>query len=310
MTRSARRLLALSLAVTASVGLPSASTAAPQANPTPASPATAIPASTSTAASPAVELLPARARPGDAVLVSVRAAEGSPRPEGALAGAPLLFSPAPGGWRAVGALPIEAEPGTLSVEVRVGGAPAAAALAVVPGNFPERRLRVSDRFVKPPPPDVQARIEADQAAFVRAFAQPATPALFAGRFAWPRADEVTARYGERRTFNGKKPSRHYGLDLAGGLGAPVAAANGGRVVLVRDCWASGLSVMVFHGAGLFTTYFHLSRARVAEGDAVARGDLLGEVGQSGRVTGPHLHWGVKVGERYVDPESVLRLPLE
>jgi murein DD-endopeptidase MepM/ murein hydrolase activator NlpD len=253
-----------------------------------------------------VELTPPRARPGDAFLVTVRG-EGL-APSGQAAGQGLAFYAVAGGWQAVGALPIETGPGTLALRLERGGVPLEAGLQVSKGQFPEKRLTVASRFVKPPPAAVKRRIEADQAAFDRAFAQGPSPLRFTGPFALPREDELNARYGEKRTFNRKKASRHYGLDIGGDLGAPVAAANGGRVVLVRDCWASGQSVMIWHGGGLFSTYFHLSGFAVKEGDEVARGQLIGKVGKSGRVTGPHLHWGVKVGERYVDPESILRLP--
>ena len=87
------------------------------------------------------------------------------------------------------------------------------------------------------------------------------------------------------------------------------AANDGRVTMVRDAWASGLSVVVFHGAGLHSVYFHLSKALVKEGDPVKRGQRIGRVGASGRSTGPHLHWGIRVGDLYVDPEALLRLDL-
>ncbi len=119
---------------------------------------------------------------------------------------------------------------------------------------------------------------------------------------------MSARYGEKRTFNGVKPSQHYGLDLAGAAGQPVKASNAGRVVLVRDCFYSGLTVVLWHGAGLYTTYLHLSKALVGEGDRAARGEEVGKVGASGRVAGAHLHWGTKVNGLYVDPESVMRLP--
>jgi murein DD-endopeptidase MepM/ murein hydrolase activator NlpD len=196
----------------------------------------------------------------------------------------------------------------MPVRLSAGGEPLEASLEVLPAEFPEKQLRVSRRFVERPPPRVQRRIEADRLAFERAFAQEPAAPLFEGRFAWPRRDVVNAGFGEVRTFNGKKESRHYGLDIGGDMGAPVAAAQAGRVALVRHCWASGLSVVLFHGAGLYSTYFHLSRAEVQAGQEVARGQVIGRVGKSGRVTGPHLHWGVKVGDRYVDPESVLRLP--
>ncbi len=258
-------------------------------------------------ADPAIEIAPAQARPGDAFLVTVHGAEA---PRGEAAGRELAFFRAPGGWRAVGALPVEADPGPLPVSLDAGGGRLEASLDVLAADFPEKRLHVSERFIRRPPPKVRRRIEADQRAFVRAFAQEPSPPLFSGRFALPREDAFSAGFGERRTFNERKESRHYGLDIGGKMGAPVAAAQAGRVALVRDCWASGLSVVLWHGAGLYSTYFHLSRARVKAGDLVARGQLIGQVGRSGRVTGPHLHWGVKVSGLWVNPESVLRLPFD
>jgi len=262
----------------------------------------------SAAAEPTVVLSPPRARPGDAFLVEVRGAAAPV--EGELLGHRLQFFAVSGGWRAVAALPIEAAAGRQPLGLQSGGEPVPGAVEVTAADFPEKRLKVAARFVARQPPRVRRRVAEDQRAFVRAYDQPASPPLFAGPFLLPRQDELNARYGERRTFNGKKPSRHYGLDIGGEVGAPVAAAQGGRVVLVRDCWGSGLSVVLFHGAGMFSSYFHLSRASVKEGAEVARGQLIGQVGRSGRVTGPHLHWGVKVGELHVDPESVLRLPFD
>lgn len=260
------------------------------------------------AAGPTVTLAPERARPGDAFLVDVRGAPGAV--EGEVAGHALQFFAVAGGWRAVAALPIETGPGPLAIALRSGGEVLPAAVEVLAAEFPEKRLTVAARFTAPQPPEVRARIERDQKAFTLAYAQEPSPPLFTGRFQLPRDDELNARYGERRTFNGKKSSRHYGLDLGGDLGAPVAAAQAGRVVLVRDCWGSGLSVVLFHGAGLFSSYFHLSKVMVKEGARVERGQPLGKVGKSGRVTGPHLHFGVKVGDLHVDPESVLRLPFD
>jgi murein DD-endopeptidase MepM/ murein hydrolase activator NlpD len=258
-------------------------------------------------AAPRVELVPPRARPGDAFVVRVRHA--SAPPAATVAGRQLSFFAVAGGFAALAGLPLETAAGPLVVEVTTGARTAAAELEVVPTAFPHRELQVEQRFVEPPAPEVQARIEEDRAAFARAFAQPPSPPLFASRFAWPRRSRVTAGYGEQRTLNATKPSQHYGLDLAGKVGAPVQAANAGEVVLVRDCWASGRTVILWHGAGVYTTYFHLARALVRPGQRVQRGQRIGRVGSTGRVSGPHLHWGVRVGDLYVDPASVLRLPL-
>ena len=275
----------------------------------------AVPASPA-APAPRLELVPARAGPGDAFLVVARGA--AEAPAGAVAGRPLQFFPVPGGFAAVAGLPVETPAGPLAIRVTLPGRPPAeqpppatleAQLEVTPSRFPHRELRVDRRFVEPPSPELERRLEEDRAAFARAFAQPAAPPLFRARFAWPRRARVAAGFGEQRTLNGVKPSQHYGLDLAGAVGAPVAAANAGRVVLVRDCFAAGRAVVLWHGAGLYTTYFHLSRTLVAEGARVERGQRIGLVGRTGRASGPHLHWGTRVGELYVDPRSVLRLPL-
>ena len=229
-------------------------------------------------------------------------------PEAKVAGRPVRFFAVPGGFLGLAPLPIDLEPGPLEVEGRAGpdGPLLRARAEVVPPGFPETRLTVAPRFVTPSPAQ-RRRMEADQAAFDAAFAVPFGPPAFAAPFAPPREDEVTAPYGQRRVFNGRQQGQHHGVDVAGAVGDPVLASNDGRVVLARDCYASGRSVVVSHGAGLFTVYFHLSRMDVRAGDAVRRGQAIGRVGKTGRVTGPHLHFGVKVAGLYVDPDSVYRL---
>ena len=115
-------------------------------------------------------------------------------------------------------------------------------------------------------------------------------------------------FGARRVFNGKTRSRHAGLDVAAPAGAPVVAAAGGRVALAGNFYFSGGSVVLDHGEGLFTMYFHLSRLDVKEGETVAAGQLLGAVGATGRATGPHLHWAARLGSARIDPAALLALP--
>ena len=268
-------------------------------------------------------MAPPRARPGDALLVTVlgvpttvsaavsgnlSSGTASATASGTASIRRLHFFPTPSGVQAIAALPIELEPGTLSIEVRLPGRPdpLRATVEVVDPAFPETKLSVEPKFIAPSP-DQRKRMEEDQTAFREAFGRPFEPPLFAGPFGRPRDAATTGQYGERRTFNGKKQSQHYGTDLAGAVGEPVQATNDGVVVLVRDCFASGKSIAVSHGAGLFSVYFHLSGFDVRHGDRVRRGQPIGKVGQTGRVTGPHLHFGVKVGDLYVDPESVYRL---
>lgn len=251
-----------------------------------------------------VALAPAAARPGDAVLVTVEGAGEAPR--GTLAGRPLTFWKDGAAWRALGALPIETPVGDVPAVVEAGGARAEAALAVVAPGFASATLTVAPGFVEPDPA-VERRIAADRAAFTTALDRPFAPPLFRRSFALPRATRGNGRYGDQRVFNGKQASVHYGLDLRGKRGDPVAAAADGTVVLVRDAYMSGKTVVLWHGAGLYTLYFHLDRILVRDGQQVARGKRIGTVGSTGRSTGPHLHWGVKVDGLYVDPDSVLAI---
>jgi murein DD-endopeptidase MepM/ murein hydrolase activator NlpD len=113
----------------------------------------------------------------------------------------------------------------------------------------------------------------------------------------------------RRIFNGKLRSRHLGVDFSGQRGDSVVATNRGVVAFVGDLYFSGTTVFLDHGAGLQTVYLHLSRVLVAPGDTVSAGQLIGAVGASGRVTGPHLHWSASYGSVAVDPLGLLELDL-
>jgi murein DD-endopeptidase MepM/ murein hydrolase activator NlpD len=170
-------------------------------------------------------------------------------------------------------------------------------------------LRVDARFGQAPDSALAARI-ADEAARALAVARRAhdTPRLWRAAFVRPREARVTSGFGSGRTFNGAVQTRHTGVDYAGAVGAPVRAANRGVVALVDTFHLAGRAVYVDHGAGVVTGYFHLSRALVAVGDTVRRGQPIGRVGATGRVTGPHLHWMARYGAVTVDPRGLLALP--
>lgn len=261
-------------------------------------------------AQPSLSVQPGTAKPGDPVLVTVRGAEGMP--SGTLAGRPLHFFEASGAWLALTGLSVEQALGSVEVKV-TAPRPAqgkalelAGGLDVVEPGYPERQLQVAGKYVKPPA-SVKARMAEDRAAFAAAFSQPFAAPTFSENFAWPRQDRITAPYGDRRSFNGKLQSQHFGVDIDGDTGDTISAANAGTVVMARDCYSSGNTVIVHHGAGLYTTYFHMSRIDVKPGAKVLQGQQLGLVGKTGRVTGPHLHWGVKVDGLWVDGLSLLKL---
>jgi hypothetical protein len=224
-------------------------------------------------------------------------------PSGTLAGRPLQFWEAgPGRWLALAPLPIETAPGPAAVELTADGLPVGASLEVRPPEFRSATLTVPPKFLEPPP-SARKRMALDQAAFDAVWAHAFGPPLFDGAMRRPLPGvEISSWYGDQRRYNGKLEGTHYGLDLAGKAGAPVEAAADGEVVLARDCYMTGLTIVLWHGPALFTVYFHQSKLEVKVGDRVAQGQVIGRVGSTGRSTGAHLHWGIKVGGLYVNPE--------
>lgn len=142
-----------------------------------------------------------------------------------------------------------------------------------------------------PPPEVQQRIEDDQRRVGQARTFDSDLDAFAGKFVWPVSSQVTGVYGASRVLNGVPRQPHFGIDLAAGEGTPVRAAAAGIVRLAeRDLYYTGGTIILDHGHGLTTTYLHLSKLDVTEGETVKQGAVIGRVGHTGRATGPHLCW--------------------
>ena len=178
---------------------------------------------------------------------------------------------------------------------------------VASGRFPSQTLQVDPAYVEPPPEE-RERIQREREKIARLWSAPATPRRWSGPFRLPVKAPLRANFGARRLFNGKPRSSHNGVDLAAASGAPVTAPAQSAVVLAEDLYFSGGTVILDHGGGLFTTYFHLSRIDVKPGDRIGLGDSLGAVGATGRATGPHLHWGARVHGARVNPLDLLKLP--
>lgn len=179
-------------------------------------------------------------------------------------------------------------------------------LRVSPGAFPSQTLRVARRFTSPSPEDIK-RIQAEQGLLSRIYGSYIPEWLGRKGFVMPITGRITGPFGERRVFNGKTVSRHRGVDIASPRGSPVRACNRGKVVLARDLFFSGNTVIIDHGIGLFSIYCHLSETVAREGSIIDTGTVFGYVGSTGRSTGPHLHWGLRLVDEYVDPLSVMRL---
>lgn len=250
-----------------------------------------------------VTVEPKVVRPGAPVLVTVTGSDAMPK--GKANGAALEFFPARKGYQAVFAIPLDAKAETISIEVNSAVQPAS--VQVLAATFPEAKLVVEDEMANPGKEE-RAQIDADNAAILRAVAKAKGEPQFIRAFKKPPG-AVTSSFGEWRTFNDGHRSQHLGLDLAARPNTKVKAVNAGTVVLVRDCFLAGKVVVIAHGAGIATAYYHLSETSVAEGATVAQGADLGLAGKTGRATGPHLHISVRVPGGLVDPAGFFKLSL-
>ena len=255
------------------------------------------------AADPKVTVAPKIAHPGDAVLVTVSGAKDMPK--GTANGAALEFYPAKAGYQALIAIPLDAKAEPISVEIQSAKLPVS--VAVKEKKFPETDVIVEDELANPPKAD-RDRIDADNAAIIAAVGKGKGTPQFTRTFKRPPG-EVTSTFGEWRTFNDGHRSQHLGTDLFATEASPVKAVNAGTVTLVRDTFLAGNVVVVAHGGGMATAYYHLSKATVAEGDVITQGTEIGLAGHTGRATGPHLHISVRVPGGWVDPVTFFKLAI-
>ncbi len=213
-------------------------------------------------------------------------------------------------WQAIVGIDLDVKPGTYAVTVETGaGANRARAsynLVVKPRVFRTRRLTVDEAFVTPPPSE-QERIDRETALLAGVWSTPAAERLWTDPFVRPVPQEANSAFGTRSIFNGKPRTAHGGADFLSPAGTPIHAPSAGRIVVARNLYFSGNTVVIDHGLGLFSMLAHLSVIEVHEGDRVTTGQLLGRVGATGRVTGPHLHWAIRASGARVDPLSLLAL---
>jgi murein DD-endopeptidase MepM/ murein hydrolase activator NlpD len=207
-------------------------------------------------------------------------------------------------WEALVGIDLDVRPGTYPVSVTAGDARARYDLLVAPRTFRTRRLTVDEAFVTPPTSE-QARIDREAALLAETWKAPAGERLWSGPFVRPVAEPANSAFGTRSVFNGKPRNAHGGADFLSPAGTPIHAPNGGRIVVARPLYFSGNTVIIDHGLGLFSMLAHLSAIDVHEGERIGTGQVVGKVGATGRVTGPHLHWTVRAADARVDPLSLL-----
>jgi murein DD-endopeptidase MepM/ murein hydrolase activator NlpD len=171
-------------------------------------------------------------------------------------------------------------------------------------KFPTRALAVDEKFVNPPA-DEKIRIEEESKRVKAIMASVTREKLWHGAFRVPVPGEVISTFGKRNIYNNQPRSPHTGTDFRSAVGTPIRAPNAGRIVLAENLYYSGNTLIIDHGYGLYSYLGHLSRFSAKEGDMVKAGDVIGKVGATGRVTGPHLHWSVRLVTTQVDPMSLV-----
>ena len=223
----------------------------------------------------------------------------------------VLFPAEDGSYFALLGVDLEQRPGPLDLLLSgrsVGGESwtRQVTIEVKPKEFPRETLSVSAAFDQIDRATLK-RIEKEQAQLDRLWKIQSPNRLWDGPFVAPVSGGITSPFGLSRVINGSARSPHGGVDLKASLGSDVVAANSGRVVVRDEFFFSGKSLVLDHGGGLYTMYFHLSEYRAEKNAQVRRGEVIGLAGMTGRVTGPHLHWGARLSGARVDPGELLEM---
>jgi len=212
-------------------------------------------------------------------------------------------------WRALIGIDLDQKPGAYTL-VAASAAPhalqATREIVVAARQFRQRVLKVAPGYVNPPP-DLLARIRSEAEFMSEVYKHSSLEPQWQQGLIRPVNEPANSSFGTRSVFNGEPRSPHAGTDFLSGAGTPIRAPAGGQVVAARELYFTGNTVIIDHGLGVFSMLAHLSRIDVQEGQTIDSGALVGLVGATGRVTGPHLHWALRTGPARVDPLSALAL---
>jgi murein DD-endopeptidase MepM/ murein hydrolase activator NlpD len=222
-----------------------------------------------------------------------------------------LFPGEDGSYRAFLGFDLEQRPGPLKIRLRGRSADGKdwtkeTTVYVKAKEFPRETISVPPAFDQLDRATLK-RIEKERAELDRLWKIHSPRRLWDGRFVAPVPGTINSPFGFRRVINGLARAPHTGVDLKAALGSEVVAANHGRVVFQDDLFFSGNSLVLDHGGGLYTTYFHLSEFRAQKDSEVRKGDVIGLAGMTGRVTGPHLHWAARLNGARIDPMELLAI---
>lgn len=244
----------------------------------------------------------ARVVPGGVAVIALGAS--ATRPTALFGAVPVLVAGDAQGWSAVVGIALSAAPGAQRLRVTRGAATDEIEFQVEPHQYAEQQLKVAPKHVELSKKDLarHERERAHQAKVIATWSEPAPASL---KMRPPIDGPRSSSFGLRRVFNHQPRNPHSGMDIAAPVGTPIGSPAPGRVIDTGDYFFNGRTVWIDHGAGWLSMMCHLSEIGVKVGDRLATGAKLGEVGATGRVTGPHLHWSVALNRALVDPALFL-----
>ena len=259
-----------------------------------------------TARQPEIMLEPNSLGPGDIMIVTVKGAYAPV--EGKFGDKKIYFNPSKDSFKAVLGIDLFTEPGKYNLNVSVNGTVLSRVVTVIKKAYPVQRLTLPKDMVELSPEN-EARVEREQLK-VAAIWPNETERMWDGDFINPREGEIVTKFGVRRVINKIPKNPHSGVDVEAEEGDAVHAPNNGVAVLIDEQFFSGKSLILDHGQGIYTMFFHLSKILVTPGQQVKKGEVIALVGSTGRATGAHLHWGVRMQGARVDPLELIHLKLE
>jgi murein DD-endopeptidase MepM/ murein hydrolase activator NlpD len=251
------------------------------------------------------EIIPSEINPGDAFIIRVQGTS-SEITSALLRGQTFQFSSCGDGcFIAVGALAIDTKPARYTVKIFTREGKKDLKLTVKPKQFPEISLTLSEEKVMLSPENLKRAQKENEK--LTSLWMKVSKRLWKGKFILPLENSFSTLFGTKRIMNEKKTSVHRGLDIRGKKGEEVRASNRGKVVLTEELFFGGNTIILDHGMGIYSIYMHLSGFHARPDDIVEKGDVIGYVGSSGRASGPHLHFGIKVSSISTNPASLLEL---
>ncbi|MDF1878739.1 M23 family metallopeptidase [Sulfurimonas sp. SAG-AH-194-C20] len=180
-------------------------------------------------------------------------------------------------------------------------------LKVINGKYEKEEIHVSSAKVNPKSKEVKQRISKEYNEAMKIYSNVTQKSYISKPFIAPLSSKITSAFGKARVYNGSLKGYHSGTDYRAAMGTEIVAANDAKVALVKKRFYSGGTVLLNHGQGIYTCYFHMSKFNVKEGQMVKQGDILGLSGKSGRVTGPHLHFSARINAVQVDPLQLISI---